>query len=209
MIVSQSFKTKNPDGTFGNEVALSTFSDLIFMSDKEGNGNKNVQNLTVRTQEIERQLAQEIQDRIKDVSDEESRAMAAEAAEKARAEAAEADLLKKINQEITDREGAIKDLNDSLTAKINAEVTTLNGALQTERSDRAAAISAHDTRIGTNEADIEALQGEITTLNSLIGTPETTLEKTILQILADFETRLIAIEEKILATEEPEEEPVV
>ena len=60
--VTQSFKEKLPNGGWGEEVKLSTISDLIFYSDGK--------NLTTKTSELSDKIDTEIQDRKDAVSDE-------------------------------------------------------------------------------------------------------------------------------------------
>lgn len=58
--VTQSFKEKLPDGSFGKEVKLSTISDLVFYSDNK--------NLTQRTAEINQSIQDEENDRIEAIN---------------------------------------------------------------------------------------------------------------------------------------------
>ena len=130
MIISQSFKTKNPDGSFGNEVALSTISDLVFYEAEEN------KTLTQKTLEIEADIAKEIKDRTDAdealgtrIDDEESARQQADnllqtnlenkinndiAAEKSARESADSELSRRITQEVTDRGTAVTSLRDEL-----------------------------------------------------------------------------------------------
>lgn len=103
--VTQSFKEKLSDGSFGEEVKLSTISDLVFYSDNK--------NLTQRTAEINQSISQEIDDRKNAVS-------------------AEEDTRK---SEITRVEGIITSTNEdlsSLTNRVSTNESNINSIKETE-----------------------------------------------------------------------------
>lgn len=209
MIISQSFKTKNSDGSFGNEVALSTISDLVFY---EAEGNKT---LTQKTLEIEADIAKEIKDRTDAdealgtrIDDEESARQQADnllqtnlenkinndiAAEKSARESADSELSRRITQEVTDRGTAVTSLRDELKPLItnNADNITANtadiNALELKYNS--------ETKMSEVDSSISELQASVTSLNEIVGNITDPIEQTILEKLANIEARLVALEE--------------
>lgn len=209
MIVSQSFKTKNPDGSFGNEVALSTISDLVFYEAEEN------KTLTQKTLEIEADIAKEIKDRTDAdkalgtrIDDEEFARQQADnllqtslenkinndiAAEKSARESADSELSRRITQEVTDRGTAVTSLRDELKPLItnNADNITANtadiNALELKYNS--------ETKMSEIDSSISELQASVTSLNEIVGSITDPVEQTILEKLADIEARLTALEE--------------
>lgn len=209
MIISQSFKTKNPDGSFGNEVALSTISDLVFYEAEEN------KTLTQKTLEIEADIAKEIKDRTDAdealgtrIDDEESARQQADnllqtnlenkinndiAAEKSARESADSELSRRITQEVTDRGTAVTSLRDELKPLItnNADNIAANtadiNALELKYNS--------ETKMSEVDSSISELQASVTSLNEIVGNITDPIEQTILEKLADIEARLVALEE--------------
>lgn len=140
--VTQSFKEKLPNGSWGEEVKLSTISDLIFYSDGK--------NLTTKTSELSDKIDTEIQDREKAVTT----------------------LTTNLNKEIQDRkdavdgeknarEAAIKDL----TTNLNTEIQDRKDAVSGEATTRASEITRIEGLISSTEKDIEANVKSITEIN--------------------------------------------
>ena len=181
MIVSQSFRVKNADGTFGEETKLSTISDLIFYSDNE--------TLTKKTTDIKNSIAQEVTDRINAVSD------------------LSAELKKEIDDDV---EAARVVLQTSITANtnaINAINDGTNGLLAQAKgySDSILTqaniytdnqVSPVNALVQTNIANISSITDEMTKIVTLIGTPVEG-EEPLLSILE----RLTAIEERLTILE--------
>lgn len=208
MIISQSFKTKNPDGSFGNEVALSTISDLVFYEAEEN------KTLTQKTLEIEADIAKEIKDRTDAdealgtrIDNEESARQQADnllqtnlenkinndiAAEKSARESADSELLRRITQEATDRGTAVTSLRDELKPLItnNADNITANTAdinvLELKYNS--------ETKMSEVDSSISELQASVASLNEIVGNITDPIEQTILEKLADIEARLTALE---------------
>lgn len=209
MIISQSFKTKNPDGSFGNEVALSTISDLVFYEAEEN------KTLTQKTLEIEADIAKEIKDRTDAdealgtrIDDEEFARQQADnllqtnlenkinndiAAEKSARESADSELSRRITQEVTDRGTAVTSLRDELKPLItnNADNITANtadiNALELKYNS--------ETKMSEVDSSISELQASVASLNEIVGNITDPIEQTILEKLADIEARLVALEE--------------
>ena len=182
MIISQSFKTKNPDGSFGNEVALSTISDLVFY---EAEDNKT---LTQKTSEIEADIAKENQDRIdadkglkKKIEDDINE-------EAKRADNAIAALKNELQPLITTNTSNIsKNANNISTNTSNisantADITTLQNKYNSE------------TKMNEVDLSISRLQASVASLNEIVGSTTDPIEQTILEKLADIEARLVALE---------------
>lgn len=104
--VTQSFKEKLPNGGWGEEVKLSTISDLIFYSDGK--------NLTTKTSELSNKIDKEIQDRENAVS-----------GEKNARETAITTLTNNLSKEIQDREKAV---SDEATTRAS-EITRVEGLI--------------------------------------------------------------------------------
>ena len=171
MIISQSFRSKLDNGSFGEETFYSTKSDLVFMSDKDGNS----QSLTERIAGkdgieasigfLNEKLTQEIEDRIAAVAQEE--------------EDRDAAIDTAILQEVTDRneaiaaESVLRVAEESrIEGKINQEIENRTTAIENAVSDINEVLSGYQTRIGnletfqaTTEANLETIQTSIGTLN--------------------------------------------
>lgn len=209
MIISQSFKTKNPDGSFGNEVALSTISDLVFY---EAEDNKT---LTQKTSEIEADIAKEIQDRTnadnalgERIDNEKSARETADnllqtnlekkinddiAAEKSARESADSELSKRITQEVTDRGTAINSLRDELKPLITSNEDNI--AANTADINALELKYNSETKMSEIDSSISELQASVTSLNEIVGSITDPVEQTILEKLANIEARLTALEE--------------
>ena len=171
MIISQSFRSKLDNGSFGEETFYSTKSDLVFMSDKDGNS----QSLTERIAGkdgieasigfLNEKLTQEIEDRIAAVAQEE--------------EDRDAAIDTAILQEVTDRneaiaaESVLRVAEESrIEGKINQEIENRTTAIENAVSDINEVLNGYQTRIGnletfqaTTEANLETIQTSIGTLN--------------------------------------------
>lgn len=209
MIISQSFKTKNPDGSFGNEVALSTISDLVFYEAEEN------KTLTQKTLEIEADIAKEIKDRTDAdealgtrIDDEESARQQADnllqtnlenkinndiAAEKSARESADSELLRRITQEATDRGTAVTSLRDELKPLITSNEDNI--AANTADINALKLKYNSETKMSEIDSSISELQASVTSLNEIVGSITDPVEQTILEKLADIEARLTALEE--------------
>ena len=170
MIVSQSFRVKNADGTFGEETKLSTISDLIFYSDNE--------TLTKKTTDMKNSIAQEVTDRTKAVSD------------------LSAELKKEIDDDV---EAARVALQTSITANtnaINAINDGTNGLLAQANTYTDSQVNPVNDLVQTNIANISSITNEMTKIVTLIGTPVEGEEPllSILERLTAIEERLTILE---------------
>lgn len=202
MIVSQSFKIKNADGSFGNEVKFSTVSDLVFYKD-------NV-NLTTKTTEIinsistlNGNLSTEISDRQK-----ENTSIRQELA------TAKSDLQKEIDSDVA----AVKSV---LQKEIDSDVAAAKSVLQEEIATANASINNLNTLIIGNTNSINTINDNVNTFGSqlkkvedLIGVEGNPAENTLLALISTLQTnynnllkKVEELEEKITELEkQPEEE---
>lgn len=209
MIISQSFKTKNPDGSFGNEVALSTISDLVFY---EAEDNKT---LTQKTSEIEADIAKERQDRIDadkglkkkiedDINEEAKRADNAIAALKNELQPLittnTSNISKNANNISTNTSNISANTADitTLQNKYNSEtkMSEVESSIATNTANITALENKYNSETKMNEVDlsISRLQASVASLNEIVGSITDPIEQTILEKLADIEARLVALE---------------
>lgn len=190
MIISQSFKTKNPDGSFGNEVALSTISDLVFY---EAEDNKT---LTQKTSEIEAAIAKENQDRTKADKALGERIDNEKSARETADNLLQTNLKKNnddIAKEVTDRGTAINSLRDELKPLITSNKDNI--AANTADINALELKYNSETKMSEIDSSISELQTSVTSLNEIVGSITDPVEQTILEKLADIEARLVALEE--------------
>lgn len=191
MIISQSFKTKNPDGSFGNEVALSTISDLVFY---EAEDNKT---LTQKTSEIEADIAKENQDRTNADKALGERIDKEKSARETADNLLQTNLEKKINddiaKEVKDRGTAINSLRDELKPLITSNEDNI--AANTADINALELKYNSETKMSEIDSSISKLQASVTSLNEIVGSITDPVEQTILEKLADIEARLTALEE--------------
>ena len=190
MFVSQSFKTKNADGSFGNEVKFSTISDLVFYGDNKS--------LTLKTNEI-----------IQSISTVENNLNGKISTEKSGRESADA----AIRQEMSDQKTALQN-------EIDEDILTAKGELQGAIENIESSVEGLNTLIVGNTNSINTinttltnLTGQVETVEGLVGTKDSPSEGTVFAMIATLQSNYTALleefaklEERILALETPKTE---
>lgn len=202
--VTQSFKEKLPNGSWGEEVKLSTISDLIFYSDGK--------NLTIKTSELSDKIDDEIKDREDAVTtlttnlntEVQDRKDAVDGEKNAR-EAAIKDLTDNLNKEIQDRKDAVsgeaKTRADEIT-KIEESLTEIN-----ETTIPDAILTANDYADGL----VDPITKDIDNIKEIIGNMEDIkgddpegedYPLTISEKFKKISEQLLSIEDRLLALEQ-------
>lgn len=209
MIISQSFKVKQPDGSFGDETMLSTTSDLVFFGDKT---------LTKKAEEIDAAIAKEVTDRKNAIDSLRTELNGNIDSAKTELNNTIASTKTELQTSITANTNAINTINDStngVLAQSKAYTDTQTEAavasaesytdskvagLSTELND---SISANTASITALQGDLEAVQNEVANLVGLIGESDVEPELTILERLVSIEERLTSIEDRLNVLETP------
>ena len=129
--VTQSFKEKLSDGSFGEEVKLSTISDLVFYSDNK--------NLTQRTAEINQSIQDEENDRIEAINT----------------------VTNNLNQEIQDRKDAVsaeEATRKSEITRVEGIITSTKEELQGNIDETNKDLDSLADRVSTNELNINSIR---------------------------------------------------
>lgn len=209
MIISQSFKVKQPDGSFGDETMLSTTSDLVFFGDKT---------LTKKAEEIDAAIAKEVTDRKNAIDSLRTELNGNIDSAKTELNNTIASTKTELQTSITANTNAINTINDStngILAQSKAYTDTQTEAavasaesytdskvtgLSTKLND---SISANTASITALQGDLGAVQNEVANLVGLIGESDVEPELTILERLVSIEERLTSIEDRLNVLETP------
>ena len=209
MIVSQSFKIKQQDGSFSDETMLSTISDLVFFGDKT---------LTKKAEEIDAAIAKEVTDRENAIDSLRTELNGNIDSAKTELNNTIASTKTELQTSITANTNAINTINDStngILAQSKAYTDTQTEAavasaesytdskvagLSTELND---SISANTASITALQGDLGAVQNEVANLVGLIGESDVEPELTILERLVSIEERLTSIEDRLNVLETP------
>lgn len=210
MIISQSFKVKQPDGSFGDETMLSTTSDLVFYKDGK--------TLTTKTSETDAAIVKEVTDRENAIDSLRTELNGNIDSAKTELNNTIASTKTELQTSITANTNAINTINDStngILAQSKAYIDTQTEAavasaesytdskvagLSTELND---SISANTASITALQGDLGAVQNEVANLVGLIGESDVEPELTILERLVSIEERLTSIEDRLNVLETP------